>query len=207
MKKIKFSFSGDMAVLFGESYELSVSSVREGIKALITQIPNLENYFLLASNDGIEFAVFKDNKNINLDEISFETSASEVKIMPVVVGNKQAGLFQTILGVAIIAVATIASGGLATAFTASGVMGGMLAMMGTAMALGGIVQLMSPQPQGFGSGTTGSSNPSYGFGGAGNTEAIGRPIPLLYTLEDSDFPSIEAGGAIISMGIYSEDEQ
>ncbi|MCE1424815.1 tail assembly protein, partial [Enterobacter hormaechei] len=44
------------------------------------------------------------------------------------------------------------------------------------------------------------NKPSYAFGGPVNTTASGNPVPLLYGQR-------EIGGAIISAGIYAEDQQ
>ncbi|HAI2876659.1 TPA: tail assembly protein, partial [Escherichia coli] len=68
------------------------------------------------------------------------------------------------------------------------------------MAVGGVVQMLSPQVAGLRMRQDPDNKPSYAFGGPVNTTASGNPVPLLYGQR-------EIGGAIISAGIYAEDQQ
>lgn len=68
------------------------------------------------------------------------------------------------------------------------------------MAVGGVVQMLSPQVSGLRMRQDPDNKPSYAFGGPVNTTASGNPVPLLYGQR-------EIGGAIISAGIYAEDQQ
>ncbi|HBC80581.1 MAG TPA: phage tail protein [Escherichia sp.] len=68
---------------------------------------------------------------------------------------------------------------------------------GTTMA-GGVYQMLSPQPKGLQGRDDPDNRPSYAFGGAVNTIAMGNPVPVLYGER-------EIGGAIISAGIVAED--
>ena len=78
----------------------------------------------------------------------------------------------------------------ATAISATSVLTG----VGVSMMLGGVVQMLTPQPS-FGAGKSSSTDntPNYAFGAPVNTVAMGHPVPLAYGL-------IEAGGAIVSAG-------
>lgn len=71
---------------------------------------------------------------------------------------------------------------------------------GASMTLGGIVQMLSPQPGGLASKQDADNQASYAFGGVTNTAAQGNPVPLGYGRR-------RIGGAIISAGIYVEDKQ
>lgn len=71
--------------------------------------------------------------------------------------------------------------------------------LGAAMIAGGVVQLLSPQPTGLASKQSADNKASYAFGGVTNTAAQGYPVPLLYGKR-------RIGGAIISAGIYVEDQ-
>lgn len=75
-----------------------------------------------------------------------------------------------------------------------------LMMAGGAMMVGGVVQMLSPQPTGLASKQDADNRASYAFGGVTNTAAQGYPVPLLYGRR-------RIGGAIISAGIYVEDQQ
>ena len=180
---------------FGRSFRLSVSSPAEAIKALCVQIPGLERFLSNARSRGLEFAVFRGKTNISEGELCFG-GTGDIRIAPVVSGSKRAGALQTIVGVALLAVGafmTIASGGTATPFS-SGLM-----LMGASMALGGVVQMLSPQAKGLKTSAAPENTPGYAFGSAKNTIASGNPVPLCYGKR-------RVGGAIISAAIYAEDQ-
>ncbi len=75
----------------------------------------------------------------------------------------------------------------------------MMFAAGTAMTVGGVAQLLSPQATGLASKQGADNKASYAFGGVTNTAAQGYPVPLLYGKR-------RIGGAIISAGIYVEDQ-
>ena len=192
---------GVLGTQFGREHRLAIDSPREAIKALSVLYDGFEQFLANAHLRGLEFAVFKGQRNITEDELHLDTS-EEIRIAPVIKGSKRGGFFQTILAVALIGAAAFLSGGLSVAFTAAGTWGGALAWSGAAMAIGGLVQMLSPQPQGLSMRQDTDNKPSYAFGGAVNTTAQGNPVPLLYGLDRR-----EVGGAIISAGIYTEDQK
>lgn len=191
---------GVIGAKFGREHQLAINSPREAIKALSVLYDGFEQFLANAHLKGLEFAVFKGKRNINEDELYLDT-CEDIRIVPVIKGSKRGGFFQTILGAALIAVASWATGGVAAAFAAGG-WAGAAAMGGAALALGGIVQMLSPQPRGLSMRQDADNKPSYAFGGAVNTTAQGNPVPLLYGLDRR-----EVGGAIISAGIYTEDQK
>ncbi|MGL5954847.1 Phage-related protein, tail component [Providencia rustigianii] len=191
---------GVIGAKFGREHQLAINSPREAIKALSVLYDGFEQFLANAHLKGLEFAVFKGKRNINEDELYLDT-CEDIRIVPVIKGSKRGGFFQTILGAALIAVASWATGGIAAAFAAGG-WAGAAAMGGAALALGGIVQMLSPQPRGLSMRQDADNKPSYAFGGAVNTTAQGNPVPLLYGLDRR-----EVGGAIISAGIYTEDQK
>ena len=81
----------------------------------------------------------------------------------------------------------------ATPFT-SGMM-----MMGASLALGGVIQMLSPQAGGLKTSAAPENVPGYAFGSAKNTTASGNPVPLCCG-------NRRWGGAIISAAIYAEDQ-
>lgn len=189
---------GKLGTKFGRVHRLAVETPREAIKALSVLYDGFEQYMNEAHLRGMTFAVFKGKKNINSDELHLNTE-QEIRIAPVIIGSKRGGLFQTILGVAMMG-AAVMTGGWA-AFGAGGWLGAM-AMGGAAMALGGVVQMLSPQPKGLSMRQDPDNKPSYAFGGVVNTTASGNPVPLLYTQDRK-----EVGGAVISAGTYTEDQK
>lgn len=108
------------------------------------------------------------------------------------IGSKKAGLVQTIL-VAVLVIASIWMPGLSIAAS------NLMFSAGAAMTLGGVAQMLSPQPAGLSSKQDAANQASYAFGGVTNTAAQGYPVPLLYGKR-------RIGGAIISAGIYVEDQ-
>lgn len=192
---------GQLGTLFGREHKLAIDSPREAIKALSVLHDGFEQFLAAAHLKGMEFAVFKGKRNIGEDELYLDTH-EEIRIAPIIKGSKPGGFFQTILGVAIIGAAMMLGPAGWAAFGAAGFAGGALAMTGAAVALGGVIQMLSPQPSGLSIRQDSDNKPSYAFGGTVNTTAQGNPVPLFYGLDRR-----EIGGAIISAGIYTEDQQ
>ncbi|HHR6448324.1 TPA: tail assembly protein [Providencia alcalifaciens] len=186
---------GVLGTQFGREHRLAIDSPREAIKALSVLYDGFEQFLASAHLKGLEFAIFKGKRNISEDEFHIVTH-EEIRIAPVIKGSKRGGFFQTVLGVAMIAVGAIAT------YFGGGAIGVPMMKMGAAVALGGVVQMLSPQPRGLSMRQDADNKPSYAFGGAVNTTAQGNPVPLLYGLDRR-----EVGGAIISAGIYTEDQK
>ncbi|MEI9629753.1 tail assembly protein, partial [Phytobacter diazotrophicus] len=59
----------------------------------------------------------------------------------------------------------------------------------------------TPQPKiNIGASSSADNKPNYAFGAPVNTVAMGYPVPLLYGKR-------EIGGAVISAGLFSSDQQ
>ncbi|MCC8384076.1 MULTISPECIES: tail assembly protein [Photorhabdus] len=190
---------GPLIKRFGKEFKYKALDAKKAIDAMRCLLPGFEKYMIEAHKKGLTFAIFCGGKNISKDELDMTKGTEDIHILPVIIGSKRGGLFQTILGVALITAAAIASGGIAAAFTAGG-MWGTTAMVGASMALGGVVQMLSPQMPGLRMRESPDNKPSYAFGGPVNTTAQGNPVSVLYGTR-------EIGGAIISAGIYTEDQQ
>lgn len=118
--------------------------------------------------------------------------------MPIIIGSKQAGVFQTILGAVLVVVGAIGVSPIGQAF-GGGAWGPYAMQYGAAMILGGVVQMLSPQQGGLARQEDPDNKPSYAFGGPVNSIAQGNPVPIGYGKR-------RIGGAIISAGIYAEDQ-
>ncbi|MBN3145373.1 tail assembly protein [Pectobacterium brasiliense] len=184
---------GVLGATFGRVHRLAVESRQEAIKALSVIIPGFEKFLLTSKARGLTYAVFDGKRNLSKDELDFNVS-NEIRIAPVIIGSKQNGLFQTILGATLLAVAIFAPWG--TAFAYSNFLGA----LGGSMVLGGIVQMLTPMQGGISMRESPDNKPSYAFGGPVNSIAQGNPVPILYGRR-------RIGGAIISAGIYAEDQQ
>lgn len=199
----KIVFHGPLIGQFGREFSYRGDSVPKMIQAAKNLLDGFEACLLEAHKRGLTFAIFVGNerkRNIPEAEIEMTKGKEDIHLVPIIIGSKRGGLFQTILGVALIGAATFFSGGLATAFTASGVWGGAMALTGASMALGGVVQMLSPQQAGIRMRQDPDNKPSYAFGGPVNSTAQGNPVAIGYGER-------EIGGAVISAGIYTEDQQ
>ncbi|HEJ7903500.1 TPA: tail assembly protein [Serratia marcescens] len=193
-------FHGPMVGIFGKKFEYRAHNVPKAIDAMKNLLPGFERYMLEAHKRGLTFSIFVGKRNVGQDELAFTKGSEDIHLVPVVIGSKRAGLFQTILGIALIGAAMLTGPAGWAAFGSTGTFGGVLAMSGAAMALGGIVQMLSPQAGGLRMRQDQDNKPSYAFGGPVNTTAQGNPVGVLYGTR-------EIGGAVISAGIYTEDQQ
>lgn len=184
--KTRILLGGSAGKLFWREhiYELSTGDTREAVKAIDVNHPGFAKYLADAKMKGLEFAVFRNRKNIGEQELKMG-GAREIRIVPVIAGSKRAGLLQTILGVVLIVMSPFTNG----ATLAPGI----------ALAAGGVIQMLSPQASGLKQSTSPENAPSYAFGSAKNTTASGNPVPICIGHR-------RWGGMIISASIYAEDK-
>ncbi|WP_454869453.1 tail assembly protein [Pseudomonas gorinensis] len=173
---------------FGHTFKLSVKSPAEAIKALCVQIPGFERFLSNAKSRGLEFAVFRDKRNIGENELTYDGDG-DIRIAPVVAGSKRAGVLQTIVGAILLVAMSFFSPPFGTPLIGAGI--GLVA--------GGVIQMLSPQAGGLKTSAAPENTPGYAFGSAKNTTASGNPVPLCYGKR-------RVGGAIISAAIYAEDQ-
>lgn len=198
-KMVTIELYGQLGKLFGKSHKRVVRTNAEAIHALCKTIDNFERFLNSSKIRGLTFAVFRGQENIGLDDMGYPVTGETIKIVPLLIGSKKAGALQTILGAVLVVVGVVI--GYFTGWTGVGwAIGSKIAMMGGAMMLGGVVQMLSPQPAGLASKQDAANQASYAFGGVTNTAAQGYPVPILYGKR-------RIGGAIISAGIYVEDQQ
>ncbi len=184
---------GILGAKFGRVYEMDVKTPAEAMRALITQLDGFERFLNNSSDNGITYAVFCGKKNIGEAQL-LQEATEDIRIAPVI-GGRKGGFFQTILGIALIAVAVWNPAFLAL----SSNMATGLFSAGIAMAAGGVIQMLSPQAGGISINEGPDNKPSYAFGGPVNSTAQGNPVPILYGTR-------EIGGAFISGGIYAENQ-
>lgn len=184
--KTRILLGGSAGKLFGREhiYELSTGDTREAVKAIDVNHPGFAKYLADAKRKGLEFAVFRNRKNIGEKELKLG-GAQEIRIVPVIAGSKRAGIFQTVLGVVLIAMSSVTNG----ATLAPGI----------ALAAGGVIQMLSPQATGLKQSSSPENAPSYAFGSAKNTTASGNPVPIC-------IGERRWGGIIISASIFAEDK-
>ncbi|MDR5846298.1 tail assembly protein [Caballeronia sp. LZ003] len=184
---------GILGKRFGRIHQLAVSSTREAISALSVLHPGFKSFMLNAKDSGLTFAVFNGKRNIGEDQLPQPVGDDDIRIAPILRGSKSGGLFQTILGAALIAVAVWNPAFLSLSpGAASGLLG-----LGASMALGGVVQMLSPQTSGLAS--TQDNGTSYYFNGPVNSAAQGDCVPIVYG-------RMRVGSKVVSAGIYAEDQ-
>lgn len=195
LKVIKLS--GSLGRRFGVFHKMAVDSYPEAIRALSSQVEGFKDYMQSEVGSRMKYAVFVDGKNVGQHDEKSWKCAREVRIVPVPTGSKSGGLFNVVFGAVIMATAFITGG---ASLAAMGAFASSAFMMGGAIALGGVMQMISPQQGGMKLQSQSAENkPSYAFGGAVNTTAAGYPVPLPYGCRT-------VGGAIWSAGSYAEDK-
>ena len=193
----RIELGGALGKTFGRAHDRLIRTTAEAINALSKTICGFEQYLNTSKNRGLTYAVFKGKRNIGKDDLCFPVTGEVIRIIPVVIGSKKAGLLQTVLGAVLVVV------GVAVGYLSGGTLSAVgygAAKLGAAMMLGGVVQMLSPQPSGLASKQSADNQASYAFGGITNTAAQGYPVSLLYGRR-------RIGGAIISAGIFVEDQQ
>lgn len=195
LKVIKLS--GSLGRRFGVFHKMAVDSYPEAIRALSSQVEGFKDYMQSEVGSRMKYAVFVDGKNVGQHDEKSWKCAREVRIIPVPTGSKSGGMFNVVFGAVIMATAFITGG---ASLAAMGAFASSAFMMGGAIALGGVMQMISPQQGGMKLQSQSAENrPSYAFGGAVNTTAAGYPVPLPYGYRT-------VGGAIWSAGSYAEDK-
>ena len=193
-KMTRIELGGALGKLFGKTHHRLIRTVGEIGRALSCTIQGFERYMNNSKSRGVTYAIFRGKKNLGEDDLGFPVTGDVIRITPVIIGSKKAGSLQTILGAVIVAIGVVLN------FTPFAAASPYLYQIGGAMALGGVIQMLSPQTAGLASKQDADNQASYAFGGVTNTAAQGYPVPLLYGKR-------RIGGAIISAGIYVEDQQ
>lgn len=197
---------GSLGASFGRVHRLAVRNASEAIHALCILVPGFERCLMESKDRGVTYSIFLGRENIGHDRLKAPSGASDIRIAPVLMGSKRAGSMQTIIGVALIVAASYFSGGLAASGGSSTLIGAtsttgwtFAASVGMSMAMGGVMQLISPMPKGLGTMDRPENRPSYSFNGPVNTSIQGSPVGLLYG-------ELTVGSAVVSAGIYAQDQ-
>lgn len=183
---------GLLGARFGRKFRLAVSNPAEAVRALCVLLPGFQQYLMGAKAKGMEFAVFVGRQNLSKEQLHDPPGTDDIRIAPVLVGSKRGGILQTILGVVLIVVGVWTQNY-------------QLVFQGGVMVLGGVAQMLAPQPKGLGAKDSAENTPNYSMNGAVNTQAQGNPVPAPYGGHDTK--GMFVGSAVISGGIYAEDQQ
>ncbi|EJO28179.1 tail assembly protein [Achromobacter marplatensis] len=192
---------GWLGTQFGRVHRLAVRNAAEAVRALCVVLPGFEKALTDSEVRGVRYACFLGKRNLGAEEFGLPCGDDDIRIAPIPAGAKNGGLFQTILGAALIASAfVLPQTGLILALSKTGAIAApALLGMGISMAMGGVVQLLSPQQRGLSTRDSPDNGASYSFNGPVNTSAQGNPVPVLYG-------RMIVGSAVISAGIFAEDQ-
>lgn len=179
---------GVLGARFGRVHRMAVTSTSEAVRALGVVLPGFKKFMLNAKDNGLTFAVFNGRRNLAEDELVHPVGGDEIRIAPILIGSKNSGVFQTILGGVLIVVGAVTS-----EFG-----GGSLIGLGASIALGGVVQLLSPHTAGL-NGTGPNNGTSYYFNGPVNSSAQGDVAQVV-------IGRFTCGSKRISSAIYAEDQ-
>ena len=195
---------GALGERFGAEWNLEVKNVREAMQAIEANTDG----FLKALLDNREYAVFIDDKDVDIDRFEDPLGGRTIRIVPMIAGFRNFLIDIIIIIVAIvIAVVSYGSGTgasaslLTTYFGSTAVAAAVSAAVSAfavALLINGITDLLSPQKKKNDSKTDSPANtPSYTFNGPVNTTAQGNPFPVGYG-------RLLVGSAILSAGLYNE---
>lgn len=178
--------SGSLAQKFGRRHEKAIDSgqTREVFSALQHTVEGWTEEIMRMSRAGIRFAIFRNRVNVGEKEFTLG-GTREIRIVPIIAGSKNGGIFQVVLGVALIVVGV---------FT-----GGSTTALGISMVLGGVAQLLTPTPKtpNQQEQATTENKPSYIFNGAFNSTQQGLPVPVIYG-------QMLVGSTVVAVGTWSE---
>lgn len=170
MALTKVILDGPLGTRFGKEWDLAVSTPAQALQIIEANEPGLGIWIRQNSAKYANYRVTLIDgagKKIRLDDSTFELERSQpavIRFTPVTAGAS-AGL-RVVVGVALM-ISAIWLG--PPAFYA-----------GASMALGGLIEILSPRPKA----ETGTSSDeginSYYFNGASNTTTQGNPVPLIY---------------------------
>ena len=195
----------------------------DAIKLLCINHPEFQKELIESGEKGIGYKVVQAGAEFELEDMLLPFGSNDLIITPVIAGSGR-GFGKVLLGAALIGLA-FATGGGTLAFTGAGFTGGatigsfaigaMAGNIGIALALGGVAEMLSPQPEGplniIGSSSqSGDRGPgssvrgmddsqSYAYRGPVNTVGAGAIIPLV-------FGQCIVGGHTITASVEVTDE-
>ena len=205
---------GDLGERYGAEHAFhNLRTPADAIKLLCINYPAFKTELIAAHESGIGYRVLQAGVDLNLDDLHLPIGQNDLIVTPVLVGQDGAG--RVLAGIGLIAASFFFPG--AGLFGTTGLFGAgqavvgvssvavlnaaaigtALSAIGATMVLGGITQMLSPQPELGGVGgvstrgefqasrpesvTRGANGQqSYAYLGAQNTVGVGATIPVAY---------------------------
>lgn len=204
--------AGELGEKYGTQHEYyNLRTPADAIKLLCVNYPQLQKDLVTAHENGIGYKLIQSGAAMGYDELHLPFGSKPMMLVPVISGSGRA-TGQILLGVGLVAASFLFPGAGLFGASAFGAFGGPIAAAGTltavgtalsavgaSMILGGVANLISPQPElpklgnnRFDNGTnvrgTGAQGvtrgadgqQSYGFSGPANTVGTGATVPVIY---------------------------
>ena len=193
---------GHLARKYGRHHKFDITSAAEACRALQA---NYGTFF--ADIRPGQFAVIrgsrKNGEQLCVEQVPMQMGNKPIHIVPIPRGSSGKGIFAIVLGIALIAVSIFTMNpelgfmaNMAAAMpTVTFLSHGAVLMMGAAMALGGISQLITPTPQVNDYKAREQKQVSFLFSGAVNRMEQGGAIPVFYG------GPMEIGSILVSGGV------
>jgi predicted phage tail protein len=182
LRKIKLY--GALAKFVGHRVlEADVATAAEAVRFLVTNWPELEGHMAQQ-----HYRVHTAGEDLTLEDIH-NPMGREIQIVPVMAGAGAIG--RILLGIALIAVASVVTFGTAGGLFAAGALNAAVFGLGASLVLGGIAQLLTPTPKT--DEDEGDPKKSFSFSGIQNTTRAGVPVPVVYG-------EMLVGGIVVSAG-------
>jgi predicted phage tail protein len=186
---------GSLAKFLGQrSFRAAVSTPAEAVRFLVANFPSLQAHMAeheyKVSAGRIQLPIGDEPQQLHMPI----GSADVIRIVPVMAGAGN-GFGQIIAGIALVAAAIFIPGlglGLAGATVTQ------IGLLGGALILSGVSQLLSPVPKlSTGNDTDADPKKSYSFSGIQNVSRSGVPVPIIYG-------EVLVGSVVISAGLTSD---
>lgn len=207
---------GDLGERYGTEHTYyDLRTPADAIKLLCINIPELQEELIHAHEHGVGYRLIQANTDLGYEDLRLPIGSNDLILTPVIVGSGGGGGIGTVLaGVGLVAFSILTAGagagflGLGAGLTAGSFTLGAAAStaigaIGTSLILGGVSQMLSPQPTVPNVGGLGGANrlssgdslstdgpqsitrgtdgrQSYAYTGAANTVGVGATIPVAY---------------------------
>lgn len=173
-RKVKIVLHGYLKRLYSDVIEVTAYSAAEAINGMCKMTkafnvnPNQQKHI-------VKVIGFESEKELRS---ALPDNVTELHLVPNFSGGKSGGFFKIVIGAILIATAFLLPAGYAIAGVA---LKGVLINIGISLALGGLLELLSPAPKIDQTGNAASDPEASKYLGANqNTVKIGTRIPLLY---------------------------
>jgi predicted phage tail protein len=182
----KIRLYGKLAKFIGHRVlEADVATAAEAVRFLVANWPELERH--MADQ---YYRVSVGTYDLLAEELHDPAGQQEIKIVPVMAGAGAVG--RIIVGVALVAFSLLLPG---VGAAIGGALMTKIGLLGGALILGGVAQLLTPTPKvPTGPDTQNDPRKSYSFSGIQNTSRQGTPVPIVYG-------ETIVGSVVISAGI------